>query len=60
MDFTLPSLKTKLLKALVTTNNPPSPPPPPPPLKKKDGTKGGAIAVPNPRDIGVGKEVQNS
>ena len=33
MDFTLPSLKTKLLKALVTTNNPPSPPPPPP--KKK-------------------------
>ena len=57
MDFTLPSLNTKLLKALVTTNNPPSPPPPP---KKKDGARGGAIAVPNPRDIGVGKEVQNS
>ena len=51
MDFTFPSLKTKLLKALVTTNNPP---------KKKDGARGGAIAVPNPRDIGVGKEVQNS
>ena len=58
MDFTLPSLKTKLLKAQATTNNPPSPPPPPP--EKKDGARGGAIAVPNPRDIGVGKEVQNS
>ena len=34
MDFTLPSLKTKLLKALATTNTLPSPHPPHPPKKK--------------------------
>ena len=36
MDDTMPSLKTKLLRALATTNTPPSLHPPPPPPSKKD------------------------